>query len=203
MIFFYYRHMTVLPCVFVIWSRSLVKVRRIFFLSEFFIRFYFISFPFHFIQFDILFFYLNFISFNYILLNFTLFNFNNFFYFSYDILFFWLFFNYFYFFQFIQFNSIADCGKAQLSLPLFVSTSPSTVWRWQTATLTLVPILHCQLSPDSNRLKCLIWCLYTSSIPDWVVGTVYFVYTHLLYTDCDYTVVVWPVRALTSVYYYC
>ena len=50
--------------------------------------------------------------------------------------------------------------------------------------------LQGRLLPEGNRLQRWHSCLYTYSIPDRVVGTVYIVCTHLLYTDCDCTVVV-------------
>jgi len=92
-------------------------------------------------------------------------------------------------FHSIQFISIPECGIAQLSLLLFVSLSVLSAWRQQTATLTLLPRLHSQLSPDSNRLQCPDSCQYTSSIPDWVMRTVNVVCTHILYTAFDCTVV--------------
>ena len=65
------------------------------------------------------------------------------------------------YFNLIFSNFSSECGIAQLILPLFVSLSELTAWRRETAMLTLVPILPYQLSPDSNRLKCLRSCQYT------------------------------------------
>ena len=118
----------------------------------YYIFFHFLSFSFPFIQFDILFYIWilsNLILFYFILLYLFSIFFLRVFYFTLS------FFIYLYFY-FILFSSINDCGIAQFILPLFVSSSASTAWRGQTTTLlTLVPILHCQLSPDSNRLNCL------------------------------------------------
>ena len=75
-----------------------------------------------------------------------------------------LFYHVFVFFCITQFNSIPVCGIAQLSLPLFVSSSVPTTWRQQIGMLTLMPILHWESSPDSNRLRCLHSCQYTFSM---------------------------------------
>ena len=134
-------HMTVLPRVFIICSLTLVKVGHTFFsiwiLSNFILFYctllYFISI------------YLN----NFFLISFIM---------SFHLITFSIFFTLFFVllsFLFILFNLIRLPSVAYLSLPLFVSSSVSTAWRGQTTTLTLVPILHCQLSPDSNRLNCL------------------------------------------------
>ena len=67
-------------------------------------------------------------------------------------------------FDSIQFISIPKCGIAQLSLPLYVSSSTLTKWRQQNATLSSMPILYCHSSHDSNRLQCLNLCQYTCCV---------------------------------------
>ena len=44
----------------------------------------------------------------------------------------------------ILFNLSPECGKAELSLPFFVSSSKLSARRCQTAAMSLVPILHCR-----------------------------------------------------------
>ena len=144
-----YRHMSVLPRVFVICSLTFVEVGRTFFLSEFYlILFYFTLFYFfYFILFKFVFSY-------HILCWFILFVF---------LLFLFIFFSYYS----IQFNCWVWHSSARLSI-----------------------ICQACLLPEGDRLQRWHSCLYTYSIPDWVVGTVYIVCTHVLYADCDCTVVV-------------
>ena len=109
-----YRHMTVLPRVFVICSLTLVEVGRTFFLSEsYLILFYFPLFSFIFLYFPLF----SFILFHFINLFFIIFYISLFFFFSLLFIF---------FFHFIQFNAIAEYGIVQLSFPLFVSSSVCT-----------------------------------------------------------------------------
>ena len=62
-------------------------------------------------------------------------------------------------------------------------------WVWHSSARLSIICQACLL-PEGDRLQRWHSCLYTYSIPDWVVGTVYIVCTHVLYADCDCTVVV-------------